>query len=65
MYALERRVRLKSGQYPEHCWARYVVSANRPLMEKVRAGQPIPKNWRVVSMVCSMRDAEKNFAQTA
>ncbi len=48
MYALERKILRKTGHCPRYCWARYGVSANRPLLEKVRAGQPEPKDWRVV-----------------
>ena len=43
MYALERKVLLKTGHCPRYCWTRYAMSANRPLLEKVRAGQPKPK----------------------
>ena len=65
MYALERKMQLKAGHCPRYCWTRYAVSANRPLLEKVRAGQPKPKNWRVVAVTCSTEDAGQNFARTA
>lgn len=65
MYALERKVLLKTGHCPRYCWTRYAVSANRPLLEKVRAGQPKLKNWRVVPIACSIGGAEENFARTA
>lgn len=48
MYTLERRVFLKTGRCLRYCWQRYAVSANRPLLEKVRAGQLCPDDWRVV-----------------
>ena len=48
MYALERRVLLRAGHCLRHCWTRYVVCANRSLLERVRAGQSKPGDWRVV-----------------
>ena len=65
MYALERKIQLETGHCPRYCWTRYAVSANRPLLEKVRAGQPKPKNWRVIAVACSAEDARQNFARTA
>ncbi len=65
MYVLERRVPLKAGRCPRYCWQRYAVSANRPLLEKVRAGQPKLKNWRVVPVACSIVGTGENFARTA
>ena len=65
MYALERKMLLKTGHCQRYCWIRYVVSANRPLLEKVRAGQPKPQNWRVVAVACSVKDAGQNFVQIA
>lgn len=56
MYALERKVLLKTGHCPRYCWTRYAMSANRPLLEKVRAGQPKPKNWRVAAIPCTVKD---------
>lgn len=53
MYALERLVFLKTGHHLRYCWRQYAVSANRPLLEKVRAGQHHPKDWRVVFVSCS------------
>lgn len=52
MYALERRVSQKNRLC--RCWTRYGVSGNRPLLEKVLAGQHEPKNWRVVPLTCSV-----------
>lgn len=57
MYALERKVLLKTGHCPRYCWTRYAVSANRPLLEKVRAGQRPLKNWRVVPVARSVENA--------
>lgn len=56
MYALERKVLLKTGHCPRYCWMRYAVSANRPLLEKVRAGQLKPKNWRVTAVPFAVKD---------
>ena len=65
MYALERKMLLKTEHRPRYYWMRYAVSANCPLLEKVRAGQPKPKNWRVMAVACSTKDAGQSFAQTA
>lgn len=42
MYALERRIGLR--------WTRFAVCGNRLLLDRVRAGQPQPKDWRVVAV---------------
>lgn len=65
MYALERKMLFKTGHCPRYCWTRYAVSANRSLLEKVRAGQLKPKSWRVVAVACSTEDAGQNFARIA
>lgn len=65
MYALERRVFLRTGHCPRYCWQRYAMSANQPLLDKVRQGQPKPKEWRVVSVPCSLQSEVSNFAQSA
>ena len=65
MYALERRKRLKAGHCPRYRWIRYAVSANRPLLEKVRAGQPKPEHWRVIPAACAIEGGKQNFAQSA
>lgn len=65
MYALEQKVLPKTGRYPRYCWTQYAVSANRPLLQRVRAGQPDPQNWRVVPLACSIWDTEEKFARTA
>ena len=65
MYALERKIQLEIGHCPRYCWTRYAVSANRPLLEKVRAGQPKPNNWRVVTAACAVEEGKQNFVQTA
>ena len=56
MYALERRMHLRTERRPRDCWTRYAVHANRPLLEKVRAGQPKPKNRRVAAIPCTVKD---------
>ena len=65
MYALERKIQLETEPCPRYCWMRYAVSANRPLLEKVRAGQPKPKNWRVIPVACAIEGGKQDFAQTA
>lgn len=65
MYALERRVLLKTGHCPRYCWQRYAISANRLLLDRVRQGQPKLKEWRIVSMAFSIWDGRHNFAQSA
>lgn len=65
MYALERKIQLETGHCPRYCWTRYAVSANRPLLEKVRAGQPKPKNWRVIPTACDTENTRQDFGQTA
>ena len=65
MYALERKVFLKTGHCPRYCWARYGVSANRPLLERVRTGQPSPKDWRVVPVACAIEDAGGTILKSA
>ena len=65
MYALERKIQLETGHCPRYCWMRYAVSANRPLLEKVRVGQPKPNNWRVAAVPCSTEETRQNFARSA
>lgn len=65
MYALERKVLLKTGHCPRYCWTRYAVSANRPLLEKVRDGQLKPKNWRVVPVAHSIENASGTILKSA
>lgn len=65
MYALERKVLLKTGHCPRYCWTRYAVSANRPLLEKVRAGQPKPKSWRVVPSAYSIKNGAEAVLKSA
>ena len=65
MYALERKVFLKTGHCPRDCWQRYAVSANRPLLDRVRAGQPKKSEWRVVVVPCLVETSSDNFARSA
>ncbi len=65
MYALERKVFLKTGHCPRYCWARYGVSANRPLLERVRDGQPSPKDWRVVTVAYSAENVSGTLLKSA
>ena len=48
MYALERRIGRR--------WTRFVVCGNRLLLDRVRAGQPRPKDWRVIAVPLSTED---------
>lgn len=57
MYALERRIGRR--------WTRCAVCRNRPLLDRVRAGQPQPKEWRVVVVSGSIEAHTGNLAQTA
>lgn len=57
MYALEQRTGRR--------WMRCAVCGNRSLLERVRAGQPQPKNWRVVFISHTIQGAAKIFARTA
>ena len=65
MYALERKVYLKTGRCPQYCWIRYGISANRPLLKRVRAGQPRPMDWRVVPANCSVENTDGAFLKSA
>lgn len=57
MYALERRTGSR--------WMRCAVCHNRPLLDRVWAGQPQPKKWRVVAVPGSMEAHVKNFTRAA
>lgn len=48
MYALERRIGRR--------WMRCAVCGSFPLLDRVRAGQPRPKDWRVVAVPLSAED---------
>lgn len=65
MYALERKIMLKTGHCPRYCWTRYAVSENRPLLEKVRNGQRSPINWRVVPVAHSIETASGTILKSA
>ena len=65
MYALERRVFLKTGHMPRYCWQRCAVSANRPLLDRVRAGQPQPEDWRVVAIPGSVAGTGQDLMKSA
>ncbi len=57
MYALERRMSRR--------WVRCAVCGNRALLDRVRAGQPRPKDWRVVAVPCQVEESTVNFARSA
>ncbi len=57
MFALERKTNRR--------WIRYAVCRKRTLLDRVRAGQPQPENWRVVAVVRCDQDSSKNFARIA
>ncbi len=65
MYALERRVFLNTGHMPRYCWQRCAVSANRPLLDRVRAGQPRPEDWRVVAVPASAANMGSSLMKSA
>lgn len=65
MYALERRVFLKTGHFLRYYWVRYGVSANRLLLERVRSGLPSSKDWRVVPMSCAIEDTSGAILKSA
>ena len=48
MFALERRIGRR--------WVRCAVCGNRALLDRVRAGQPRPKDWRVAAVPLCMKD---------
>lgn len=57
MYALERRIGRR--------WVRCAVCGNRTVLDRVRTGQPQPKDWRVVAVSCQFKGLPKNFARSA
>ncbi len=57
MFALERKTNRR--------WIRYAVCRKRTLLDRVRAGQPQPENWRVVAVVRCDQDSSENFARIA
>lgn len=57
MYALEQRIGRR--------WTRCAVCGNRTLLDRVRAGQPRPKDWRVVAASHYGKHSLENFARTA
>lgn len=57
MYALERRIGRR--------WVRCAVCGNRTVLDRVRTGQPQPKDWRVVAVSCQFKDPPENFARSA
>ncbi len=65
MYALERRVLLKTGHCPRHCWQRYAMSANGLLLHRVRMGQPNPEEYRIVTMAFSLENERRGLARSA
>lgn len=65
MYALEYCIRQEiNGIF--HCrWRRYALCGSRIPLDKVRAGQQNPNDWRVMFVSCSLREALKNFSKAA
>lgn len=57
MYALEQRIGRR--------WTQCAVCGNRTLLDRVRAGQPRPKDWRVVAASHYGKHSLENFARTA
>jgi len=65
MYVLERRT-LQAG---ESClrrqWARAAICSNRSLLDKVRAGQQRPGDWRVRFIPCPIQAVMKKAQRAA
>lgn len=57
MFALERKTNRR--------WIRYAVCGNRALLDRVRAGQPRPKDWRVVAVPYHAISFPANIARSA
>lgn len=47
MFVLERLVFQGTEKCPQYLWKQILINKNKELMERVRAGQPHPENWRV------------------
>lgn len=47
MYVLERRVVQKHRGRLCVCWERYALCCTHRLLERVRAGQEKPEDWRI------------------
>lgn len=57
MYALERRINRR--------WTRCAVCGNRALLDRVRAGQPRPKDWRVAAVPSSVLETSQKLMKSA
>lgn len=65
MYALEHRVFLGINRCPQYQWKQFAVCDSRPILDKVKANQKCPCDWRVVFMPCSLQEVMKNFSKAA
>ncbi len=65
MYVLERLVFQGTDRCPQYRWKQFVVCDSRPILDKVRAGQKHPGDWRVVLLPCSLQEVMKNVPKAA
>lgn len=54
MFALERLVFQGTEACPRYRWKQYALCGSRRPLERVRAGQRRPEDWRIVPLVCSV-----------
>lgn len=48
MFILERLIFQGTEKCPQYLWKQYIVGGNKALLEKIRASQRRPEDWRVV-----------------
>ncbi len=65
MYALERIVFQGTEHCPQYRWKQFALCGSRAPLEKVKAGQQSPGDWRIVFMPCPIQAVLKNFQQAA
>ena len=61
MYALEHLNFLGTA----HCWKQFAICSSRVPLDKVRAGQQHPNDWRVVLIPGSIHAAMKQLQKAA
>lgn len=65
MYALEQLVLQRPGACSPLRWKQVAICGRRALLDKVRAGQQRPGEWRVVFIPCSLQTVMKGSARAA
>ena len=50
MFILEYLEFQGTERCPQHRWKQYIIGGDRSLLERIRAGQPRPEDWRVVEV---------------